>query len=310
MSRADFSVSAGNSFDYAGGPGINYQVSSASPGNNGAEGHQRVLRFTIHHNSNARSQPPVNTEAQLAFNAVMSSIQELIRQGRLDEAELRLTEALGWAQKNFGSQSDQALLVLCIAAALYRRMNNERQAAAVEERIRTAASQTDSSQSISSPRLWKTTSEQKKVAPQTIEHGTQPPPSKEPAPQPSAETPTKRPPLPDDAPGLKSVLNRKQTSEHSQVPPKVGAQSLPSNIRRACQILGLPVESELTVASVQKKWKEQLLNQSAHPDLGGNAEEAILLNQAKTELLEYLEFIKPRGRSTWKVTDQTPRSSY
>jgi hypothetical protein len=76
---------------------------------------------------------------------------------------------------------------------------------------------------------------------------------------------------------------------------------LPHNVRRACRILGLPTDERFAADQVQRAWKKQMLQQGAHPDLGGNTDEAVLLNQAKTELLEYLEFVTPRQRSSWKT---------
>jgi hypothetical protein len=98
---------------------------------------------------------------------------------------------------------------------------------------------------------------------------------------------------------LSSKLAAQTSSSKSEADDK--AKILPHNVRRACRILGLPTDEKFSADQVQRAWKKQMLQQGAHPDLGGNTDEAVLLNQAKTELLEYLEFVTPRQRSSWKT---------
>ena len=106
---------------------------------------------------------------------------------------------------------------------------------------------------------------------------------------------------PGSAGALSAQLNqakKKQTTESVNAGPK----TLPANIRRACQVLGLALDQPLTVAQVNKAWKVQLLQQGAHPDLGGNTDEAVILNSAKNELLKYLEFLAPKQGFSLKKT--------
>lgn len=80
-------------------------------------------------------------------------------------------------------------------------------------------------------------------------------------------------------------------------PPPMSGDSgvkIPANLRRVCQILGLSMNSPITAADVNKAWKKQMLSGSAHPDLGGNTDEAVLLNQAKEELIRFLEDRQPK----------------
>jgi hypothetical protein len=50
-----------------------------------------------------------------------------------------------------------------------------------------------------------------------------------------------------------------------------------------------------------------MLESSAHPDLGGNSDEAVILNQAKTALIDYLELHAPKLGS--KFAKKNPPSS-
>lgn len=76
---------------------------------------------------------------------------------------------------------------------------------------------------------------------------------------------------------------------------------LPENVRKACQMLGISTDAPFTADEIQRAWKKELLERAAHPDLGGNTDEAVLLNRAKTELLNYLDCIVPRSRTDWKT---------
>jgi hypothetical protein len=108
---------------------------------------------------------------------------------------------------------------------------------------------------------------------------------------------------PEPQPATHGPLGSRLAAQSGNSKPEADDKTkvLPHNVRRACRILGLPTDEKLDADRVQRAWKKQMLQQGAHPDLGGNTEEAVLLNQAKTELLEYLEFVTPRPRSTWKT---------
>jgi hypothetical protein len=208
-------------------------------------------------NSPGQPKPTTSSQTQLALNAYLLAADSLSRDGRFVEAELRLTEALALAQKQFGHHSEQAVLVLSITAALYSRMGRTQDAYYIEQRIES----------------W---------SPDHIPCVPPPPP-----------TPAKGP--------LSTKLGQKDTTPAESMPK---FKPMSNNIRRACQILGLSPEGTLTATVIQVAWKKQLLQQGAHPDLGGNTEEAQLLNEAKAELMEYLDFITPRARSNWKTTGQ------
>lgn len=75
---------------------------------------------------------------------------------------------------------------------------------------------------------------------------------------------------------------------------------VPAALRRACQILGLSMDAGITAADINKAWKKQMLLQSAHPDLGGNTDEAVLLNQAKEQLMNFLEERAPKLGTKFK----------
>ncbi|HEY9791809.1 MAG TPA: hypothetical protein V6D22_15500 [Candidatus Obscuribacterales bacterium] len=214
-------------------------------------------------NSNSPGNPKQTTssQTQLALNAFLVAADTLSRDGRFIDAELRLTEALALAQKQFGQHSEQAMLVLSITAALYRRMGKADDAAKIEQRIEN----------------W---------SPDCIP--CEPPP----------------PPAAVKIGPLGSTLGQKDMTPSDSLQK---FKPMSHNIRRACQILGLSADQTLTPTIIQIAWKKQLLQQGAHPDLGGNTAEAQLLNEAKTELMEYLDFIAPRPRSNWKTSGPTAR---
>ncbi len=63
---------------------------------------------------------------------------------------------------------------------------------------------------------------------------------------------------------------------------------------RDCDPRELAREDRLTATLVNQAWKKQMLVANAYPDLGGNPEEAILLNNAKIEIMSFLESCKPK----------------
>jgi len=75
---------------------------------------------------------------------------------------------------------------------------------------------------------------------------------------------------------------------------------IPGSLRHACQILGIAMDSYITASSVNQAWKKQMLASAAHPDLGGNTEEAVLLNNAKIEMMAYLESCAPKLGNKFK----------
>src|SRR5580658_2485311 len=56
---------------------------------------------------------------QEALNAFLVAAESLAQKGQIIEAELRFKQALQTAEKAFGKDSDQAMLVLSILAAFY-----------------------------------------------------------------------------------------------------------------------------------------------------------------------------------------------
>jgi len=185
---------------------------------------------------------------QEALNAFLVAADALVRAGQLIEAELRFKDALRTAEREFGLQSDQAMLVSSILAAFYRFHNREWEAKALEARLEAWQMQATSEPEDEESELGKKFAGKKAKEPQAGEH------------------PTKKP----------------------------GRVSVPAAHRKACQILGLPPEEGISVAEVNRAWKKQMLNTSAHPDLGGNTDEAVLLNRAKEELMNYLESLQPK----------------
>lgn len=82
-------------------------------------------------------------------------------------------------------------------------------------------------------------------------------------------------------------------------------KSYPLHIRKACQVLGLPPGRKLSLEAVNKAWKKEMLLSAAHPDLGGNADEAVILNQAKQVLVEFLESLQPKLGSKFKRQERS-----
>jgi len=71
---------------------------------------------------------------------------------------------------------------------------------------------------------------------------------------------------------------------------------LPPEIRKACQVLGLPVEEDFTVEDVLKAWKRRIIADSLHPDLGGENENSVLVNTSKDVLIRWQESHLPKSR--------------
>lgn len=81
----------------------------------------------------------------------------------------------------------------------------------------------------------------------------------------------------------------------------VRAKPVPPEIKKHLGILGLTMDS-LSKEAVMKEWKAQAA--ANHPDKGGSPEIATAINQAKLELLKYLEKNEPKlGKKFGKKAD-------
>ncbi|HEY9713961.1 MAG TPA: hypothetical protein V6C72_10855 [Chroococcales cyanobacterium] len=96
--------------------------------------------------------------------------------------------------------------------------------------------------------------------------------------------------------GKRLVKTQRQKAATTQNRLEAAVPSLKNitpQIRKACQVLGLTPRVGITADDVNKAWKNQMLNTSAHPDLGGNTDEAVILNNAKQMLMSHLEAASP-----------------
>jgi tetratricopeptide (TPR) repeat protein len=69
---------------------------------------------------------------------------------------------------------------------------------------------------------------------------------------------------------------------------------LPPDIRKACQVLGMPTSEEFSTEDVLKAWKRRIVAGSVHPDLGGENEHSVLVNTSKDLLIRWLESRLPK----------------
>lgn len=92
-----------------------------------------------------------------------------------------------------------------------------------------------------------------------------------------------------------SGLNRQllKGKDESDEPVKTVKAPLPPEIRKAAQILGVPFD-DITPNTVHKAWRKQMSLQTVHPDLGGEAEAAVLVNKAKAQLDAWFEERAPK----------------
>ena len=67
---------------------------------------------------------------------------------------------------------------------------------------------------------------------------------------------------------------------------------LPADVRRWSEVLGL--YADFTAEDVRRAWRAQISSPSVHPDIGGEVEQAILLNTAKDSLVKWLESFQPK----------------
>ncbi len=179
--------------------------------------------------------------AQEALNAFLVAASALADKGQLVDCELRYQDALRTAEREFGPESDQTMLVSSILAAFYRARNRFDEATMLEARLES----------------WQ-------------------------MPDVSAAQPGQG--------MLANPLKKKSDLDSLRKP----LMDVPTSLRKSCQILGLSLEGGITAETVNKAWKNQMLERSAHPDLGGNADEALLLNKAKEELMNYLASRAPK----------------
>lgn len=98
----------------------------------------------------------------------------------------------------------------------------------------------------------------------------------------------------------KKLLKGKDDSDE---PVKTVKAPLPTEIRKAAQILGVPFD-DLTPATVHKAWRSQMSLRSVHPDLGGEAEAAVLVNKAKAQLDAWFEERSPKLGKKLKPGDK------
>lgn len=102
--------------------------------------------------------------------------------------------------------------------------------------------------------------------------------------------------------GLEKKLLK--SKEEAEEPVKTVKAPLPTEIRKAAQILGVPFD-DLTPNTVHKAWRSQMALQTVHPDLGGEAEAAVLVNRAKAQLDAWFEERSPKlGKKLNKPSDK------
>lgn len=102
----------------------------------------------------------------------------------------------------------------------------------------------------------------------------------------------------------KKFIRSKDGPEEAQ--PIVNRAPLPAEIRKAAQILGVPIDGAgLTPNAVHKAWRTQMSLRSVHPDLGGDAEAAVQVNKAKAQLDAWFEERAPKlGKKLNKSGDK------
>ena len=75
--------------------------------------------------------------------------------------------------------------------------------------------------------------------------------------------------------------------------PRVSRIEPPADVRRWSETLGL-YDLDFTAEDVHKAWRAQISSPAVHPDLGGELEQAILLNTAKDSLVKWLDSLAPK----------------
>jgi pyruvate/2-oxoglutarate dehydrogenase complex dihydrolipoamide acyltransferase (E2) component len=93
----------------------------------------------------------------------------------------------------------------------------------------------------------------------------------------------------EDAASQKFVKMKPVKKEAQAPSARRSTKMLSPEVRRAFQLLGLSADEPLTHESINKAWKKQIVGGAVHPDLGGDVDESILLNNAKSLLVSHLE---------------------
>lgn len=180
-------------------------------------------------------------KTQTALNSYLMAAGALAQTNQLVEAEIRYKDSLRRAEKDYGKNSDQVMLVTSILASFYRAHDREDEAREIEARLFTW-------------QMDETVTEQESMQTRFIQS---------------------------------QGKNGNSSSEDHGI-------RVPAVLRKSCQLLGLPIDEPLTASAINKAWKKQMLSNGAHPDLGGNTDEAVLLNKAKEELLHFLDERAPK----------------
>lgn len=188
-----------------------------------------------------------------ALYTFLTAAQALAGTNQFVEAEIKYTEALRMATKEFGAESDQVVLVVSILAAFYRSQNRNAEAAPLELRLAE----------------WTMREHPGNVASEPAER--------------------------------KFVGGSRSASE---APVQEDGVRIPANLRHASQMLGISMETRINPTVINQAWKKQMLKSNAHPDLGGNTEEAVLLNNAKIEMMSFLESRAPKLGAKFKKEQQ------
>jgi hypothetical protein len=107
---------------------------------------------------------------------------------------------------------------------------------------------------------------------------------------------------PNSSHGRLIAVNRREDALHQESKPNPAPMS--TEVRRSCQILGLPVDN-VDQQAVRQAWKLAISDPSVHPDLGGESEVAILLNNARDTVLSWLEDQQPKlGKKFGRIVRQ------
>lgn len=93
--------------------------------------------------------------------------------------------------------------------------------------------------------------------------------------------------------GGKAATNTAPEASGTAAHPAPAPRVVPPEIRKACMILGVRPE-EITVKIVVDAWKREMSQPGVHPDTGGDTETAIYLNNAKVELVKWIEAQTPK----------------
>lgn len=86
-------------------------------------------------------------------------------------------------------------------------------------------------------------------------------------------------------------------------------RSVPPEVRKACQILGMAPET-LTKDTINDAWKKAITAPGVHPDHGGDTEIATSINLAKQTLLKFLEQTAPKLGKKFGPQSNNPTSRF